>query len=207
MVGRDGLGLIISLGPNCFKCHSPPPFNYSPTRLWHVRVTTVFIFGLITDEFTRYQLLTLTKSEFQVKIHSTNAQPRENLDCWELLKIGALKMMANYVRPDCHSSCQQTNAAIDFSHFLAVQHERAPRSTQSSLHHYPLGFSTRFRTLQNSAVFSNLPLHLQNPQLLEPTLSPVSSLTSHYLHQGLIYPGMLGAFSKPTGTMHSGVSK
>ncbi|KAJ8917509.1 hypothetical protein NQ315_005558 [Exocentrus adspersus] len=97
--------------------------------------------------------------------------------------------------------CLQVNMKRD-----AVQHERAPRSSQSNLHHYPLGLSTRFRTLQNSTLFSGIPLHLQNPPLLEPQISPVSSLTNHYLHHGLIYPGMLGAFSKPTGTMHSALS-
>lgn len=90
------------------------------------------------------------------------------------------------------------------AYFLAVQHERAPRSTHPAVHHYSLGFGTRFRTLQG---FSGIPLNFQNPPLLEPTIGTLSTMSSNYISQGLIYPGMLGAFSKPNGLLAAGLSK
>nr|XP_015836172.1 PREDICTED: nuclear receptor subfamily 2 group E member 1 isoform X3 [Tribolium castaneum] len=80
--------------------------------------------------------------------------------------------------------CLQVNMKRD-----AVQHERAPRSTQSGLHQYPLSFGSRLRSLHTS-VFSTLPLHT-------PTLDTPATLPGHYLHQNYLYPGMLGSFPKP----------
>ncbi|CAH0557197.1 unnamed protein product [Brassicogethes aeneus] len=68
----------------------------------------------------------------------------------------------------------------------AVQHERAPRSTQSNLHHYPLGLSARYRALHGSTLFSSLPMHLQNPPMLDTPLNSSAGLSSHYLHQAFL---------------------
>ncbi|CAH1369031.1 photoreceptor-specific nuclear receptor-like isoform X2 [Tenebrio molitor] len=86
--------------------------------------------------------------------------------------------------------CLQVNMKRD-----AVQHERAPRSTQTSLHQYPLSFGSRLRGLHTS-VFSTLPLH---PPVLESSISGSSAIAGHYLHQNYLYPGMLGSFPKPAG--------
>ncbi|XP_017777690.1 PREDICTED: nuclear receptor subfamily 2 group E member 1-like [Nicrophorus vespilloides] len=90
--------------------------------------------------------------------------------------------------------CLQVNMKRD-----AVQHERAPRTTiQASMHHYPLSFGPRLKTLQSSSFFSGLPLHLQTPPIIDPAaLTSVSSLHSSYIQQGLIYPTMLSPFTKP----------
>lgn len=83
--------------------------------------------------------------------------------------------------------------------FSAVQHERAPRSNQTPIHHYPLGLSARFRPLPGSPIFSTLPL---GPTLLEPPL------TAHYLPQSLLYPGILGGFHKHNlGVYHSSIGE
>ncbi|XP_050315179.1 nuclear receptor subfamily 2 group E member 1-like [Anthonomus grandis grandis] len=91
--------------------------------------------------------------------------------------------------------CLQVNMKRD-----AVQHERAPRTTHPSIHHYPIGFTPRFRTLQQSSVFSSLPLHFPSASLLDHT-SVSSPLThgSYNMHHGLIYPNNLlgGQFQKP----------
>ncbi|KAJ8973186.1 hypothetical protein NQ317_009127 [Molorchus minor] len=98
--------------------------------------------------------------------------------------------------------CLQVNMKRD-----AVQHERAPRSAQSSLHHYPFGLSTRFRAIQNcSPLFPTIPVHLQSPSLLESSIAQVPHLTGQYLHQGLLYPGVVGGFSKPGGVIHTGLN-
>ncbi|XP_019872455.2 nuclear receptor subfamily 2 group E member 1-like [Aethina tumida] len=106
-------------------------------------------------------------------------------------------------RNQCQScrfkKCLEVNMKRD-----AVQHERAPRSTQTNIHHYPLGLTARYRTLHGSGLFSSLPLHLQNPPILDAHLNPQSGIPSHYLHQGLLYPGMLSPFTKPL--LHPGLT-
>ncbi|KAJ8961283.1 hypothetical protein NQ318_008968 [Aromia moschata] len=97
--------------------------------------------------------------------------------------------------------CLQVNMKRD-----AVQHERAPRSAQSSLHHYSLTLGTRFRAMQTSPIFPAIPLHLQTPPLLDSSIAQMPHLASHYLHQGLVYPGVLGGFSKPGASLQAGLN-
>lgn len=79
--------------------------------------------------------------------------------------------------------------------FLAVQHERAPRTSSipSSLHHYPIGL-TRFRPLQFSPLAPNFPLD-----------SPLSTFNGHYLP---MYSGLLGSrFFRPNDSLQSVLSE
>ncbi|CAH1129456.1 unnamed protein product [Ceutorhynchus assimilis] len=88
--------------------------------------------------------------------------------------------------------CLQVNMKRD-----AVQHERAPRTTHSTLQHYPVGLSPRFRTLQPTSMF---PLHFATSPLLEHSISPpMMAGQNSYLPQGLLYPSSMlaGQFLKP----------
>ncbi|KAI4465265.1 nuclear hormone receptor [Holotrichia oblita] len=87
--------------------------------------------------------------------------------------------------------CLQVNMKRD-----AVQHERAPRSAQSSIHHYPLGISARYRDLQTASFLPGLPLHIQNPTVLEPGTFTPSALQNSYLQHSFLYPSVLNSFGK-----------
>ncbi|GJQ70372.1 hypothetical protein Trydic_g22803 [Trypoxylus dichotomus] len=93
--------------------------------------------------------------------------------------------------------CLQVNMKRD-----AVQHERAPRSAQTNLHHYPLGISTRYRDLHPTPFLPGLPLHLQNSTVLESGTLTHSAIQNPYLQHGLLYPNVFNSFGKPifTGT-------
>lgn len=81
--------------------------------------------------------------------------------------------------------------------FSAVQHERAPRSSQSNLHHYPINMSTRLRSLHGSSFFSAIPFHLQTPlSVADPTSLASGALHAPYVPHGVLYPGIVGNFTK-----------
>lgn len=85
---------------------------------------------------------------------------------------------------------------IDFI-LSAVQHERAPRSSQPSLHHYPLNMTSRLRSLHGSSFFSAIPFHLQTPlSAADPTGLTTGALHAPYIPQGVLYPGIVGSFAK-----------
>ncbi|XP_060517052.1 nuclear receptor subfamily 2 group E member 1-like [Cylas formicarius] len=91
--------------------------------------------------------------------------------------------------------CLQVNMKRD-----AVQHERAPRTSHASIHHYQMSLGSRFRTLQTSPVFPGLPLHYAPTSSL---LDHSATLSGSYLSHGLLYPGVLGGFARP---VHHGLS-
>ncbi|XP_066141753.1 nuclear receptor subfamily 2 group E member 1-like isoform X3 [Euwallacea fornicatus] len=95
--------------------------------------------------------------------------------------------------------CLQVNMKRD-----AVQHERAPRTTHPTIHHYPVGLTPRFRSLQPLSMFSSLPLHFPTPSILEqPLSSPLISSQANFMHQGLMYPSMFGGqFPKPSTLLY-----
>lgn len=76
---------------------------------------------------------------------------------------------------------------------LAVQHERAPRSSQPSLHHYPLNMTARLRGLHGSSFFSTIPFHLQTPLSVT---DHAGTLHAPYIPQSVLYPGIVGNFTK-----------
>ncbi|KAF5297718.1 hypothetical protein FQA39_LY12049 [Lamprigera yunnana] len=88
--------------------------------------------------------------------------------------------------------CLQVNMKRD-----AVQHERAPRATQTGLHHhYPLNLGPRLRNCHGSSFFSGIPLHVQTPSMIEHNLSVIPGLSTNYLHHGILFPGMFGGYNK-----------
>lgn len=101
--------------------------------------------------------------------------------------------------------------------FSAVQHERAPRSTQTNYHHhhhYPLTLTSRIRnttsTIPNASIFNGLP-SLHHNSIIEPTtttsIQPTSTLHPHYLPHSFLYQGMMNNFSKPLITTNLGKYK
>ncbi|KAL3282879.1 hypothetical protein HHI36_006038 [Cryptolaemus montrouzieri] len=97
--------------------------------------------------------------------------------------------------------CLQVNMKRD-----AVQHERAPRTIQSSLH-YPLSFGGRLRGLHSSPIFGSMPLHLQIPASQDhfpPLLAPTTP--GHYFHQSFFHPGVISSFTKPTTILPGNMS-
>ncbi|KAK5646021.1 hypothetical protein RI129_004485 [Pyrocoelia pectoralis] len=88
--------------------------------------------------------------------------------------------------------CLQVNMKRD-----AVQHERAPRVTQSALHHhYPLNLPPRVRNCHGTSLFSGIPLHIQTPSVIDHNIGVMSGISSHYLHQSVLFPGMLSSYNK-----------
>ncbi|KAB0798531.1 hypothetical protein PPYR_09524 [Photinus pyralis] len=89
--------------------------------------------------------------------------------------------------------CLQVNMKRD-----AVQHERAPRVvTQSALHHhYSLNLPPRVRNCHGTSLFSGIPLHIQTPSVIDHNIGVMSGISSHYLHQSVLFPGMLSSYNK-----------
>lgn len=84
-----------------------------------------------------------------------------------------------------------------FVSFTAVQHERAPRSaSQAGLHHYPLGLSSKLGRFHATTFFPSLPIHLQNPPILDPAITN-SIPGNSYIPPNFLYHGMFGALPKP----------
>lgn len=95
--------------------------------------------------------------------------------------------------------------------FLAVQHERAPRTAQqSNYHHYPLTLTSRIRTAastmpqppSNASIFTT-GLPFNNHPIIDPTSiiqQSTSTTTIHphtYIPHGFLYQGMMTSFAKP----------
>lgn len=89
---------------------------------------------------------------------------------------------------------------IDNSFFLAVQHERAPRSSHLQ---YGIGRIRSSSLHGTSSLFGGLPLPPpQTPQLIDTHHGLSASSTPTYgLHHGFIYPSMLASFVRPAVLM------